>query len=61
MTLLLASEIAENLSPDQYVRLCLKVEKQFGQEFGIVSIEEEGRRSRCVIELRDGTQHTVAV
>lgn len=61
MTLLLANEIAEQLSPEQYVRLCMKVEKQYEQEFGVVSTEDNGRRVKCVVELKDGTQHTLNV
>jgi len=61
VTTLLPVEIAEQLSPEQYVRLCIKVEKQYAQEFGIVSVQDQGRRLRCIVELKDGTHHTVNV
>lgn len=53
--MLLPQEIAEELSPDKFEKLCTLVEEKYHKSFGIVSVKD----NIVTVELEDNTQQEV--
>lgn len=57
--MLLPSEIAEQLTPDEMMELEVKVIEEFDQAYGIVSIKRKNNKAIIEVELQDQTHHEV--
>lgn len=59
---MLPAEIAEVLTPLEFIRLCSKIEHKFAKEFGVISVVRKNANScKVVIEFADNTQETVVI
>lgn len=60
--MLLPAEIAEVLTPLEYVRLCGKVEDRYKKDFGVVSVtRKDASHTKVEVEFGDNTRETVIV
>lgn len=56
--MMLPQDIMERLTPEEYEDLCAKVEEQFHQAFGVISILRSNKLV-VIVELDDNTRHEV--
>lgn len=61
MTDMTPAQIARKLNIPQYSKLCAKVEQDFKQKFGVLSIQGTPEGIKVIVELDDKTRHTVTL
>jgi hypothetical protein len=58
---MLPKQIAEQMGPREYVKLCSKVEKEYHQKFGVISIEHSTTGTIVTIETQDDVRHVITL
>ena len=59
--MLLPQDIAEQLTPDEYVELVGVVEDKYHQKFGVVKVTRSVLGVEVQVELDDRTRHDIAL
>lgn len=58
---MLPQEIAAQLGPNDYIKLCSKVERIYRQKFGVIKIARTSEGIVATVELDNRTRHEITI